>query len=104
MRHAVDRFLVGLLYVLAVAIVSAVLANLQWRGYLVLGAVLVVVSIAGLCIVLLKRKELRRLNRWIDDRCQGCGYNLRGLGGSGRCPECGKVFKGLGLDGCGVRA
>ena len=104
MRHAVDRILVCLLSVIAVAFVSAMLINLPWRGYLLLGAFLVAVSVAALCVLLLKRKELRRLNRWIDDRCQGCGYNLRGLGGSGRCPECGKIFKGLGLDGRGVRA
>ena len=101
MRHAVDRVLIRFLSFIEVAIVGLIFVTRPWWvGF----AVLVAVSVAALCVVLLKRKELRRLNRWIDDRCQGCGYDLRGLGGSGRCPECGKVFKGLGLDGRGVRA
>ena len=100
MRHTGERVLIGMFHFMAVAIVGRAFVTRPWLGYVAL----VAVSVVGLCVVLLKRKELRRLNRWIDDRCQGCGYDLRGLGGSGRCPECGKVFNGLGLDGCGVRA
>ena len=101
MRHAGERFVLGMFFFMGLEI--SVVVFITWPWWLrcvVLGAV----SVAALCVALLKRKELRRLNRWIDDRCQGCGYDLRGLGGSGRCPECGKVFKGLGLDGRGVRA
>jgi len=101
MRNAVDRGLICLLSFVEVAIVGAVFVTQPWWvGCVVLAAV----SVTGLGVVLLKRKELRRLNRWIEDRCEGCGYNLRGLGGSGRCPECGKTFKGLGVDARGVPA
>ena len=63
-----------------------------------------VLVLGGGGALLWHRSELRRLNRWIDDRCEGCGYSLRGLGRSGRCPECGKAFKGLGVDARGVPA
>ena len=75
---------------------------IQWP-WLLAALPLSLVLLAG-GAALFRRREMRRLSRWIDDRCQGCGYDLRGLGGSGRCPECGKVFRGLGLDGTGVRA
>lgn len=71
-----------------------------WLLAAVPGALLLVLGGAALW----RRRELRRLNRWIDDRCEGCGYSLRGLGRSGRCPECGKNFKGLGVDARGVPA
>ena len=90
----------GLLSGLAgVAAVAAVVT--EWP--LLAAAVAGFGAVAGAGTLLWRRAELRRLSRWIDDRCEGCGYDLRGLGGSGRCPECGKAFKGLGVDGSGVR-
>ena len=72
------------------------------RWPLLLAGILGVLVVACAGALLWRRSELRRLNRWIDDRCEGCGYDLRGLGRSGRCPECGKSFKGLGVDARGV--
>jgi len=90
------------LSILGTLVSALLLLNLFVRYPLLLAAVLGVLGVAGGSAVLWRRRELRRLNRWIDDRCEGCGYDLRGLGGSGRCPECGKSFKGLGMDARGV--
>jgi hypothetical protein len=31
----------------------------------------------------------------MDDKCVECGYDLRGIGRTGRCPECGLPFDGV---------
>jgi hypothetical protein len=96
-----DRHLLSILWTVAAALL---LLSMFVRYPLFLAAVVGVLGMACGSAALWRRRELRRLNRWIDDRCEGCGYSLRGLGRSGRCPECGKAFKELGVDARGVPA
>jgi hypothetical protein len=86
-----------LLFVLHLLLVVCVAVWWQWAL-----AVLVTIVVFGGGALLWHWRELRRLNWWIEDKCEGCGYDLRGLGRAGRCPECGKSFKGLGVDARGV--
>ena len=43
----------------------------------------------------LRRRERKLLQRWMDDQCVRCGYELRGIGRAGQCPECGTPFDGV---------
>jgi hypothetical protein len=43
----------------------------------------------------LRRRERKLLERWMDDKCVACGYDLRGIGRVGQCPECGTPFDGV---------
>lgn len=35
----------------------------------------------------------RRRRRWLQGRCEACGYDMRGCPGAERCPECGAGWK-----------
>ena len=41
----------------------------------------------------IRRRQRRQLERFLTDKCLTCGYDLRGIGRSGRCPECGTPFE-----------
>lgn len=48
------------------------------------------------------RRERRALGRWWwvhEGRCEGCGYDLRGVDvtGAGRCSECGREWGAEGV-------
>ena len=70
-------------------IVWPVFARWPWVPVGLTGAALLVWG----AVLPLKRRQRRQLERFMTDKCLNCGYDLRGIGRSGRCPECGLPFE-----------
>ena len=91
MRGGTPAGCLGVVGVWVVLLAWCVLANWPWSRWWFPG-----IAVAVWAVVWpVRRRQRRLLQQWMDDKCLTCGYDLRGIGRSGRCPECGTEFDGV---------